>query len=268
MCVRFILHSQCVGLFFHFTIPATPSHWRSEFIVMVTAVCIIHARVVVLMTSGLQEPTQLLVTLSVCVTDIDAGLVTKYTRNSFLFVVWPILIALCIARHLISPRSQPLEMASNGTGQSNRETVIWYWGSKEMSAGLFMLAMFLFLVLLFLSYFTIFCLLVGFPLGHKFTFSPSSWLILKLTKMVEQANRNNSENMHELFVWFSQWTIGTWVGWWYILWQEDHWNHISSLSSVCLERNLTGFQNSNTVALLSRGLLWQLCYHQLYIRGC
>lgn len=37
MCARWGLPSQHVGLFFHFTIPATPSDWRSEFIVMVTS---------------------------------------------------------------------------------------------------------------------------------------------------------------------------------------------------------------------------------------
>lgn len=60
---------------------ATPSAWRSEFIVMVTAVCIIHAGVVVmLMTSSLQEkswvrPTQLF-QLSIFV-----GLCYRYWRR-------------------------------------------------------------------------------------------------------------------------------------------------------------------------------------------
>lgn len=63
--------SQSVCVVFHFIVLATPSHSRSEFIVMVTAVCIIHAGMVaMLMTGGLQEtrrvrPTQLLVTQSV-----------------------------------------------------------------------------------------------------------------------------------------------------------------------------------------------------------
>lgn len=82
---------------------------------MVTAVYIIHAgAVVMLMTSSLWD------TGRVCDTDMDADLVTEYTRGSFLFAVWPVLIALCIAGHLIRLRSRPLEMASNGTGQSNK----------------------------------------------------------------------------------------------------------------------------------------------------
>ena len=97
--------------------PATPSHWRSEFIVMVTAVCIIHAggsckvddqR----LTGDTVRGLWLAVTLSVCVTDIDAGCVTEYTRDCFLFAVWPVLIALCIARHLISHWKWP-QMAAD-----------------------------------------------------------------------------------------------------------------------------------------------------------
>lgn len=95
---------------------------------MVTTVCIIHAAGLAVNADEQQltgiRPTSQLVTLSVCVTDIDAGLVTEYTCNSFLFAVWPFLIALCIERHLISLRSQLLEMALNGTGQSNKEAMI------------------------------------------------------------------------------------------------------------------------------------------------
>lgn len=73
--------------------------------------------------SGLQETRWdglwLAVTLSVCVTDIDAGCVTEYTRDCFLFAVWPVLIALCIARHLISRWKWP-QMAPG-----SRLTSLW-----------------------------------------------------------------------------------------------------------------------------------------------
>lgn len=73
--------------------------------------------------SGLQETRWdglwLAVTLSVCVTDIDAGCVTEYTRDCFLFAVWPVLIALCIARHLISCWKWP-QMAPD-----SRLTSLW-----------------------------------------------------------------------------------------------------------------------------------------------
>ena len=105
--------------------PLTPP--RSEFVVMAATVCIIHAG------GGCNADDQQLsqagarlpVTRPVCVTDIDSGLVSEYTRDSFLFAVWTVLIALCIARHLIRSRSQPLEMASNGTGRSNKGPGIW-----------------------------------------------------------------------------------------------------------------------------------------------
>lgn len=201
-----------------FSVRSIPSHWRSDFIVMVTVVCIIHAGVVVtLKTSSSQEtrwvrPAQLLVTLSVCVTDIDAGLVTEYTRDSFLFAVWPVLIALCIARHLMRPRSRPLEMASSGTGQSNKEPVIWYWSSKEMSAALFVPAVVVFLPP---PDFTIFILLLFFLLNTSSHFLPElltcieahKAYLAKASKQTETSQRNM--NRQFVFVCECVWSAKT-----------------------------------------------------------
>lgn len=126
--------------------------------------------------SGLQETRWdglwLAVTLSVCVTDIDAGCVTEYT----LFVCG-LASFDCIMYSKTSDK--PLEMASNGTGQSTNEPVIWYQRSRGMSAVLFTL-------LIQYSHFTMFDLLLFFLLD------PSSHLPPELPtdrRTQEQANK-------------------------------------------------------------------------------
>ena len=98
---------------------------------------------------------------------------------------------------------KPLEIASNGTGQSNKQPVIWYWSSEEMSGVLFVLSLFLLLTLLFPQYFTIFSLLVFFPLNTSPHFLPELPTDIEAhTALLTNANRNISENMNQQFVWF------------------------------------------------------------------
>lgn len=68
---------------------------------------------------------------------------------------------------------KPLEMASNGTRESNKETVIWCWRSKEISADLFMLAVFLLLTLRVSPQFTVLRYSCD-CFEYELTFSPDS----------------------------------------------------------------------------------------------
>lgn len=147
--------------------PATPSHWRLEFIVMVTAVCIIHAG------GGCKVDGQRLTGDTVrraLVGCNSVGLCYRYWRrlryriHTGLLFVCGLASFDCIMYSKTSDK--PLEMASNGTGQSTNEPVIWYQRSRGMSAVLFTL-------LIQYSHFTMFDLLLFFPFGHKLT--SSSW---------------------------------------------------------------------------------------------
>lgn len=147
--------------------PATPSQWRLEFIVMVTAVCIIHAG------GGCKVDGQRLTGDTVrraLVGCNSVGLCYRYWRrlryriHTGLLFVCGLASFDCIMYSKTSDK--PLEMASNGTGQSTNEPVIWYQRSRGMSAVLFTL-------LIQYSHFTMFDLLLFFPFGHKLT--SSSW---------------------------------------------------------------------------------------------
>lgn len=147
--------------------PATPSHWRLEFIVMVTAVCIIHAG------GGCKVDGQRLTGDTVrraLVGCNSVGLCYRYWRrlryriHTGLLFVCGLASFDCIMYSKTSDK--PLEMASNGTGQSTNEPVIWYQRSRGMSAVLFTL-------LIQYSHFTMFDLLLFFPFGPELT--SSSW---------------------------------------------------------------------------------------------
>lgn len=147
--------------------PATPSHWRLEFTVMVTAVCIIHAG------GGCKVDGQRLTGDTVrraLVGCNSVGLCYRYWRrlryriHTGLLFVCGLASFDCIMYSKTSDK--PLEMASNGTGQSTNEPVIWYQRSRGMSAVLFTL-------LIQYSHFTMFDLLLFFPFGPELT--SSSW---------------------------------------------------------------------------------------------
>lgn len=153
-------------------------------------------RVVVVrsMTSGLQETRWdglwLAVTLSVCVTDIDAGCVTEYTRDCFLFAVWPVLIALCIARHLISHWKWP-QMAAD-----SRLTSLW--SDTSAAEGCLQSYSRSFSLLIQYSQFTMFDWLLFFLLDTSSHLLPE--LLIEEHKS-KQTNRNTSQ-INEPFVWF------------------------------------------------------------------
>lgn len=147
--------------------PATPSHWRLEFIVMVTAVCIIHAG------GGCKVDGQRLTGDTVrraLVGCNSVGLCYRYWRRlRYRIHTGPLFVCGLASFDCImysKTSDKPLEMASNGTGQSSNEPVIWYQRSRGMSAVLFTL-------LIQYSHFTMFDLLLFFPFGHKLT--SSSW---------------------------------------------------------------------------------------------
>lgn len=147
--------------------PATPSQWRLEFIVMVTAVCIIHAG------GGCKVDGQRLTGDTVrraLVGCNSVGLCYRYWRRlRYRIHTGPLFVCGLASFDCImysKTSDKPLEMASNGTGQSSNEPVIWYQRSRGMSAVLFTL-------LIQYSHFTMFDLLLFFPFGHKLT--SSSW---------------------------------------------------------------------------------------------